>query len=215
MSCYTGEVLKLITILKYIAMGIFLFSVYKILIFKKQDLDIQLQPAFEPVEMLIEPVIQEGDTQGDVESVIPLTLSIDRIGIIEAPIELVGISEGKMDVPTHPERVGWYQFGAVPGDIGSAVLAGHVNWKNSPGAVFMDLKKVLIGDTITITNSNQETISFLVHDIKKYPLDANTMEVFSSYDDLSHVNLITCGGLWNSLIGSHELRLVIFATKIS
>ena len=211
MSCYTGGVLKLITILKYIAMGIFVFSVFKILIFKKQDLDIQLQPAFEPVVELKEPVIE----QEGVASVIPLTLSIDRIGVIEAPIELVGISEGKMDVPTHPENVGWYQFGAVPGDIGSAVLAGHVNWKNSPGAVFMDLKKITIGDTLTITNSNQEIISFLVHDIKKYPLDANTMEVFSSHDGLSHVNLITCGGLWNSLIGSHELRLVIFTTKIS
>lgn len=164
---------------------------------------IQLDPSIETI------ISEEAPT----ERIFPIELSIDSIGVT-APIELVGVLNGAMAVPTVAENAGWYEFGTVPGDIGSAVLAGHVNWRDRPNAVFTNLKKVQVGDIIKITNSNGEFVYFLVNEIKSYNLYADTTEVFSSDDGLAHLNLITCDGLWNSLIKSHESRLVIFAIKI-
>jgi LPXTG-site transpeptidase (sortase) family protein len=147
------------------------------------------------------------------QKTVPVELVIESIGV-NAPIEPVGLLDGGMAVPALPEYVGWYKFGAVPGERGSAVLAGHVNWRDSPDAVFTHLKDVSIGDHITVKHSNGEMITFSVFKITSYPLSADATEVFSSYDGLSYLNLITCGGTWNQEIGSHELRLVVSAIKI-
>ncbi len=144
---------------------------------------------------------------------VPVELFIESIGV-RAPIEPVGLLDGGMAVPARPEYVGWYKFGAVPGDRGSAVLAGHVNWRDSPDAVFTDLKDVSVGDHITVTHSDGEVVTFSVFKITSYPLSADATEVFSSHDGLSYLNLITCAGPWNREIGSHELRLVVSAVKI-
>ena len=146
------------------------------------------------------------------EKITPVELSIESVNI-KAPIELVGTLNGAMAVPTLPENVGWYEHGPLPGESGSAVLAGHVNWRDNPNAVFTNLKKVQVGDIIKVRNSDGEVITFLVKEIKSYPIYADTKEVFSSDDGLAHLNLITCDGLWNSIIKSHESRLVIFAVK--
>lgn len=169
----------------------------------------------ETTPVIVEPAPQEViQEEAPIELTTPIQLSIESIGV-EAPIELVGVLNGAMAVPTLPENVGWYEFGTRPGDVGSAILAGHVNWKDSPNAAFTNLKNVQIGDMIKITNSDGELVYFFVSEIKSYPFYADTTEVFSSNDGLARLNLITCGGLWNSVIKSHESRLVIFAIKIS
>lgn len=188
------NVLKLIVVFGFIGVCIFIISTPKTI----ATAPIKETPAPEEVS---------------IEKTTPIELSIESIGVI-APIESVGVLNGAMAVPTLPENVGWYDLGTHPGDVGSAVLAGHVNWKNSPNAVFTNLKNVKIRDILTITNSDGEIMYFSVQDIRSYSLYADTTEIFSSNDGLAHLNLITCGGLWNSIIKSHELRLVIFSTRI-
>jgi sortase A len=190
------------------------FVVICISILYKPKTIISESPASEPISVEASTYITTPaeETQPVVEKITPSKLSIESIGV-DAPVESVGVLDGAMAVPTTPESVGWYEFGTVPGDIGSAVLAGHVNWKDNPNAVFTNLKNVKIGDIIQITNSNGQVVLFIVEKIESYPLYSDTNEVFSSNDGLAHLNLITCSGLWNSIIRSHELRLVIFTTK--
>lgn len=166
----------------------------------------------DPIEIHIKPA-EEAVVVSEVEKIIPVELSIESI-YIKAPIEQVGFSNGAMGVPTEAGNAGWYEFGTVPGEVGSAVLAGHVNWKDSPNAVFTNLKSVEVGDIVTVTMSDDKNVSFVVTHIKSYPLYADANEVFSSNDGLSHLNLVTCDGVWNSIIHSHESRLVIFTEKI-
>ncbi len=145
---------------------------------------------------------------------VPVSISIGNIGLEDAPIEAVGMINGSMGTALFPDYVGWYSLGVVPGEIGSAVLAGHVNALGGQDAVFSRLKLVEEGDVIAIKNSYNETFLFMVRDIKKYPVDADTTEVFSSNDGGAHLNLITCAGLWNPLRKTHETRLVVFADLI-
>lgn len=142
-------------------------------------------------------------------------LSIPSIGIHKAFVESVGISEkGAMEVPSEAYTVGWYNFGAIPGQKGSAVLAGHVNWLGGKDAVFTNLHQVKIGDLIEIENNFGRKNYFIVRAIEEYPTDSNTESVFSSFDGKSYLNLITCSGVWNEKSGTHESRLVVFSEKI-
>jgi len=144
---------------------------------------------------------------------VPTMLSIESIGV-SAPVESVGVLGNAMAVPMIADNVGWYDLGTRPGDTGSAVLAGHVNWMGGQDAVFTNLKAIQIDDIVSVTDNYGVTHDFIVRDIKRYPVDADTSEVFSSNDGLARLNLITCDGLWSVAKGTHDSRLVIFTEKI-
>ncbi|MDQ5954101.1 MAG: sortase [Patescibacteria group bacterium] len=143
----------------------------------------------------------------------PVKISIESIGV-NAPIESVGILDGAMAVPTFGHNVGWYSLGTRPGEVGSAVLAGHVNWMNGEDAVFTNLKNIKIGDTISVTNNYGQIVHFAVTDIQSFPLYTDTTEIFSSSDGIVRLNLITCNGSWSDWLNTHDSRLVVFAEKI-
>lgn len=70
----------------------------------------------------------------------PLRLSLPRLRI-DADVEQVGLApDGAMDVPERFDTVGWYRLGARPGELGNAVLAGHLDAKTAP-AIFWRLKE--------------------------------------------------------------------------
>ena len=143
----------------------------------------------------------------------PVKINIKSIGI-NAPIESVGILNGAMAVPTFAHNVGWYSLGTKPGDVGSAVLAGHVNWKNGEDAVFTNLEDVKIGDVINITDNYGKVVNFAVTDIQSFPIYKDTTEIFSNSDGIVRLNLITCNGTWNDWLDTHNSRLVVFTEKI-
>lgn len=148
-----------------------------------------------------------------VTQAIPLMLSIDSLDI-HTPIEPVGIVNDAMGIPSTADSVSWYHPGTIPGDIGSAVMAGHVNWNKGQDAVFTNLHTLEIGDTLYVTDSHGNREYFIVTKIQEYQADDDTAEVFSSDDGLAHLNLITCSGIWNSEKKTHESRLVVFTNKM-
>lgn len=143
----------------------------------------------------------------------PAVLVIKDIDLV-APIESVGIFGNTMATPLHANNAGWYNQGTRPGDIGSAVLAGHVNWFNSNNAAFTALHLVRVGMIISIINNDNTTTSFIVRKIVSFSNTANALQVFSSHDGIAHLNLITCGGAWSDTLNTHLLRLVVFTDKL-
>ena len=144
---------------------------------------------------------------------IPTILSIDSIDV-HAPIEPVGLVNNEMGTPASADAVSWYNLGAIPGDTGNAVVAGHVNWNGGQDAVFTKLHTLQIGDIVSVTNSYKNKDYFIVKKIQQYKADDDTADIFSSDDGLAHLNLITCAGIWNSEKKTHESRLVVFTEKI-
>lgn len=118
-----------------------------------------------------------------------------------------------MDIFKWPIGVSWYDLGPRPGEIGSAVIAGHYGiWKNWDVSVFQRLRNLHTGDIVSVENDKWETISFVVRQSKIYAMNANTLEVFSSGDGMSHLNLITC--VFDPISRTYPNRLVVFTDKI-
>src|SRR3989344_8607594 len=131
---------------------------------------------------------------------------------VDAKVEEVGISKkGNMAVPTNFADVGWYKYGALPGEIGSAIIAGHVDNRFALPAVFTDLKNLEIGDDIYITKEGSQRLHFVVNKISTYDFDTSADEVFTEEGD-KLLKLITCTGIWNSELKTNSQRLVVTAT---
>jgi LPXTG-site transpeptidase (sortase) family protein len=144
----------------------------------------------------------------------PVKLSIEKIGVY-ASVEPVGVLDNNaMAVPSTKDDVGWYKFGPNPGDQGSAVFAGHVNWTGGQDAVFTSLNKLETGDVVKVLDNLGVVNNFVVTHKKDYSLDGNTNEVFSSSDGIKRLNLITCDGEWDPALKTHTERLVVFTEKI-
>lgn len=143
----------------------------------------------------------------------PVQLAIPAIEV-DAKVEDVGLTpDGAMDSPSNQDGVAWYQLGPRPGEIGSAVMAGHYGWKSAAGSVFDNLHKLQPGDTVNVTDDAGVQTTFVVRESKMYDLKMDDTDVFHSTDGIAHLNLVTCGGVWNEDKHMYSNRLVVFTDK--
>ena len=145
---------------------------------------------------------------------LPVRLKIPGINV-DAVVEYVGLtSNGDMDVPREPTDVAWFELGQRPGVNGSAVIAGHYGrWKNGEGSIFDDLNKLRKGDKLYIEDDKGVIIPFVVRESRRYDPKADASDVFGSNDGKSHLNLITCEGVWGEVSKNYSERLVVFTDK--
>lgn len=128
---------------------------------------------------------------------------------LAAFIQPVGTDpDGSMSVPTIPNTVGWYNGGTAPGAIGSAVLDAHVY------LAFKNLKKMKVGSSIYVTESNGSQLHFVVQSIKNYYYTAVPLRKLFAANDAARLNLITCAGKWLPAKGTYDHRLVVYAKLV-
>jgi len=118
-----------------------------------------------------------------------------------------------MEVPPSGFPAGWYTGAPTPGEMGPAIIAGHIDWKG-PG-VFYNLHNLKVGDQITITRKDGSKPVFRVTLVAKYL--KNQFPTALVYGNLDHaaLRLITCGGSFNSASGRYEDNIVVFADLIA
>jgi sortase A len=144
---------------------------------------------------------------------LPARIIIPNINV-NAPIEDVGVTPaGDMDTPKLQFDTAWYNLGPRPGEIGSAVIAGHKDWKNGENAIFEDLHKLKPGDKVIVEDDRGSLMTFIVRTSQAYNPDSDATNIFRSNDGKAHLNLITCQGAWDKNAKSYSQRLVVFTDK--
>lgn len=144
---------------------------------------------------------------------LPVRLKIPGIHV-DSAIEYVGLTpQGAVGIPKNPNNAAWYNLGPQPGDIGSAVITGHVNWYYGATGVFANLHKLKPGDKITVQDDKGSVFSFVVREIRDYAAAGDATDVFYANDEKAHLNLITCEGVWDRSAQQYTQRLVVFTDK--
>lgn len=144
---------------------------------------------------------------------VPITINIPSIEV-NAVIERVGVKpDGSMDVPKEPMNAAWYELGPRPGETGSAVIDGHVDWWYGATGIFANLKNVQPGHIIIVTDDAGKATPFIVREVRTYDANADATDIFTSNDGESHLNLITCNGAWDTASNQYSQRLVVFADR--
>ena len=116
-----------------------------------------------------------------------------------------------MAAPSSFSDVGWYKYGPTPGELGSAVFAGHVdNGLGLPG-VFKRLDELRPGDELHVQTEEGEDIRFTVSEVEVYPYDAVPTDRLFEQEGAPHLNLVTCTGSWVSGERTYDARLVVYA----
>ncbi len=142
----------------------------------------------------------------------PVRLTIPSIDV-SAKITSVGINvDGNMSTPNNYDDVGWYKYGPMPGEKGSAVLTGHSgNGLGLPDVVFGHLDNVKIGDDIYVGTKGTSQLHFKVTSIEEYDYNAPTNLIFNQ-DNGNFLKLITCSGSFIRQYNTHDKRIVVTAT---
>ncbi len=141
----------------------------------------------------------------------PVTLRIPKIELeagFEGPL---GLNQDKtVEVPRTYDKLGWYRYGPMPGEVGSAVILGHVDSYKGP-AVFYDLRLLVVGDKIYITKEDGTEVSFEVISIERYrQADFPTAMVYGEVP-YPALRLVTCAGFFNKLRQEYSHNLVVYA----
>ncbi len=143
------------------------------------------------------------------EGILPVRLKIPTLGIDTDTIELQ-LSGPEPEVPEDFDQAGWYRETRLPGEIGPAVIAGHIDSKSGP-AVFAKLNELQPGDAIFVAGEDGTTVEFEVVRSGQYPKGDLPTEVFGFDLPVPELRLITCGGTFNRQTGHYDDNYVVYA----
>jgi sortase A len=145
----------------------------------------------------------------------PERIRIPKIGI-DAKIEHVGLGKtGNMAVPLQYADAGWYRQGTVPGEVGSAVIDGHVDNGLGIPAVFFRLSELKAGDDIYVTDGQGDELHFVVEEEATYAVADVPLETLFNRADKARLNLITCEGTWLPEKKMYDERHVVYAVLVA
>ena len=143
----------------------------------------------------------------------PVYLSIPVIGVHTRLVRLGLTAQGTLQVPASTSVAGWYTGGPRPGQVGSAVIAGHIDSYLGPG-VFFRLRLLRPGDRVYVRQAGGTLAVFRVYAEHSYPKNHfPTEKVYGPAPD-PELRLITCGGTFNPAIGSYLNNVVVYAAQI-
>ena len=164
------------------------------------------------------PVMQEGASPGLYQvgtSSLPARLTIPSLGI-NTHIQYVGENaQGNMRAPDNFTDVAWYEYGTVPGDVGSAVIDGHVDNGLGLDGVFKHLSDIIVGADVYIETNGGTMLHFKVSDIEVYPYQNVPTAALFTQHDAAHLNLITCDGTWVAGGDTYDHRIVIYTRLVN
>lgn len=146
----------------------------------------------------------------------PVRVDIPSIDV-HAPVGRVGLDPaGTVEVPPleRPGETGWYIHGPTPGEIGPAVILGHVDSKTGP-AVFFRLNQLRPGDKILVARSDGTTATFVTTEVRQVPKrEFPTDRVYGNLDHAA-LRLITCGGTFDPARASYLDNIIAYADLAS
>jgi sortase (surface protein transpeptidase) len=143
----------------------------------------------------------------------PTHISIPDIEVTSSLLILGKNPDGTIEVPSGDKfnKAAWYKHSPAPGQIGAAIIEGHLDYENRGPAVFFRLADLTVGDEIKVRRADNKEVVFNVTKVATYAKDDfPTSEVYAVHDKVA-LRLITCGGEFNGRNGEYEDNTIVFA----
>jgi hypothetical protein len=147
----------------------------------------------------------------------PVSVSIPEINVHSKLLHLGLNPDGTIAVPAIPASAGlaaWYKYSVTPGQIGPAVIEGHVDSYEGP-AVFFRLGALRPGNTVDVTLADGVTAIFRVTGVREYLKTDFPDKTIYGPTDYAALRLITCGGTFDYATRHYLSSTVVFASLVS
>jgi hypothetical protein len=141
----------------------------------------------------------------------PVRLEIPAIGVSSRLVRLGLDPDGRMQVPGDFQAAGWFTGAAEPGQLGPAVIAGHVDSRTGP-AVFYRLRELRPGDLVRVVRADRRMVRFVVESLARYPKPALPGDQVYGPTTAPSLRLITCAGAFDRERRSYLDNLIVSAT---
>ncbi|MGW7523783.1 class F sortase [Streptomyces sp. NPDC054783] len=131
---------------------------------------------------------------------------------VNAPLTSLALTRsGSLDAPPAQNKnlAGWYEAGTIPGETGTAIVAGHVDNAEGP-AVFYDLGALKRGARIEVDRRDGSVAVFTVDAVKVYAANNFPDEKVYGAAPRPELRVITCGGGYSKATG-YQGNVVVFA----
>lgn len=147
----------------------------------------------------------------------PVSVTIPAIGVTSDlhPLGLNG--DGTLAVPSGAlyDQAAWYEGSPTPGELGPAVIEGHVTSRGATPSVFFELGALAPGDTVDVARQDGTVATFEVYATDTFPKDDFPKVAVYGNTDSPELRLITCGGNYDRDARAHVDNIVVFAKMIS
>ncbi len=142
----------------------------------------------------------------------PTSVKIPKIGAESSLLAVAVKTDGSISVPSvhTPMQAAWYKLSPVPGDVGPAIVLGHVDGDKKPG-IFYKLKDLAPGDEVDIDRSDGKKLKFVVDRVTQVPKDTFPRDAVYGNSDKPELRLITCGGAFDHAEHSYKDNIVVYA----
>jgi sortase (surface protein transpeptidase) len=147
----------------------------------------------------------------------PTRLSIPSIGVKSNLLDLGLTADNSVAVPplARDSKAGWYRYSPTPGQLGPAVILGHVDSAKYGPGVFFRLGALKPGSLVDVTRADASVAVFRVDRVVSYPKNSfPTLQVYGN-TTRAELRLITCGGKFDFKAHNYLSNIVAYASLIS
>jgi sortase (surface protein transpeptidase) len=139
-----------------------------------------------------------------------MRIQIPAIGVDAGVVKLGLNTDSTLQVPSTPSDAGWWSGGTRPGEVGPAVIVGHVNWGGVTG-VFGRLGDLRKGEQVLIRRPDGAVDRYVVTGSAVYPKSSFPTKAVYGTIGYAGLRLITCTGGFDSATGHYVDNLIVFA----
>ena len=143
----------------------------------------------------------------------PIHILIPQIGVSSALTQLGLNKDRTVQVPTNPAEAGWYKYDVTPGEIGSAVILGHVDNRYGP-AVFFYLDRLKLGSRVYVTQESGKILVFSVIGVRMYSKSDFPDRLVYGPRNYPALQLVTCGGNFDAATGHYLSNIVVYTALV-
>ncbi|MGH9099930.1 MAG: sortase domain-containing protein, partial [Acidimicrobiales bacterium] len=109
----------------------------------------------------------------------------------------------------------WYEYSPTPGQLGPAVIEGHIDSAAEGPSVFFDLGALVPGDHVDVARADGTVAVFTVTGVREYPKTSFPTTAVYGNTDFAALRLITCGGAFDYATGHYLDNTIVFASLTS
>ena len=142
---------------------------------------------------------------------IPIHIAIPAIGVGARIVPLGLNPDHTIQVPTNIAEAAWFRPGPEPGEVGAAVVVGHLASLGGAG-VFWRLRYLRRGQLIKIRLIDGSTVRFVARSMLRVPKGRFPTRLVYARTSKPTLRLVTCAGSINPVTGRHRDNYIVFAS---
>lgn len=162
------------------------------------------------------PAPASSSADADAGHSIPAWVDLPSIEARSSLVQLGLNADRTIEVPPvdEPLQAGWYRYSPTPGQVGPAVILGHIDGNHQKG-IFWRLHEMKAGDQVQVGRGDGGTLTFTVTKVDQVAKSSFPTEAVYGNTTDPELRLITCGGAYDAANRNYLDNIIVYAKVVT